>query len=363
MTEKSPQYGSPFKKAVKHEAKLRLAIAGPSGSGKTYTALRLATTLSNGKPIAVLDTEHGSASKYADLFSFDVLELEPPFHPDRYVKAIEAAAEAGYGVVILDSLSHAWNGDGGLLDIVDQIAKRLKTTNTFAAWKDATPIQNRMIEALLSAPLHIIGTMRSKQDYAMEQDGKGRTIVRKVGMAPIQRDGFEYEFDVFLDMDIDNNAIVAKTRCPELAGRVFAKPGEDMANILLEWLGGEPVVMVKEAGSTKPQSMSMEQAMEQVLTDSGNGKAPEKAPRAVVATPRWGEAVEWICTKTSHYMADGKPNNWHLLSAAAKEGFTEINDDNLKAVVKRLVDRALERLPEASLLDGVSLETVEEIEY
>jgi len=362
MTEQREQYGSPFKRAVKHEAKLRLAIAGPSGSGKTYTALRLATTLSNGKPIALLDTEHGSASKYADLFAFDVLELEPPYHPDRYVKAIEAATEAGYGVVILDSLTHAWNGEGGLLDVVDQIAKRMKTSNSFAAWKDATPVQNRLIEALLSANVHIIGTMRSKQDYVIEKDDKGRSTVRKLGMAPIQRDGFEYEFDVFLDMDIDNNAIVAKTRCPELTGRVFNKPGEDMANILVEWLGGEPVVMVKKAGS-EPKKMAPQQAMEEVLTDSDNGKSATKQARAVVATPRWGEAVEFICEKTNHYMTEGKPNNWHLLAAAAKEGFAEITDDNLKAVIKRLIDRALEKLPAESLLDGLSLETVEEVVY
>lgn len=229
-----------FKKAVKHESKLRLAIAGPSGSGKTYTALAVASGL--GSRIAVVDTEHGSASKYADLFDFDVLELTAPFHPDRFVEAIQAAGSAGYDVLILDSLSHAWNGQGGLLDVVEEIARRMKTSNTFAAWKDATPIQNRMIEAIVGAPLHIIGTMRSKQEYVLETvDKGGRTITvpRKVGMAPIQRDSMEYEFDVYLDMDIENNGIVQKTRCPALAGRVMPKPGADLADILREWLSGE----------------------------------------------------------------------------------------------------------------------------
>lgn len=231
-----------FRKAVKHEAKLRLAIAGTSGSGKTYTALAVAKYLAQGQPVAMVDTEHGSGSKYADLFEFDVMELKAPFHPDRFSKAIAEAGKAGYKVLILDSLSHAWNGTGGLLEIVDEAAKRMRSKNSFAAWKDATPIQNRLIESILAADLHIIATMRSKQEYVIEQiqrDGRTTNVPRKVGMAPIQRDGFEYEFDVFLDMDTDNNAIVSKTRCPALTGKVFKKPGEDVAEILITWLQGE----------------------------------------------------------------------------------------------------------------------------
>lgn len=229
-----------FQKAVKHEAKLRLAIAGPSGSGKTYTALAVGTAL--GKT-AVVDTEHGSASKYADLFDFDVVNFDAPFHPDRFVEAIEAAAAAGYEVLVIDSLSHAWNGAGGLLEIVDQIAKRMKTSNSFAAWKDATPIQNHLIDGIVSAPIHIISTMRSKQEYVLEQvdrgNGRSVTVPKKVGMAPIQRDSMEYEFDVYLDMDIENNAIVQKTRCSALTGAVIARPGLDLAATLREWLHGE----------------------------------------------------------------------------------------------------------------------------
>jgi len=239
MAEKQKQYGSMFQKAVKYGAKLRMCIAGPSGSGKTYTALRAGIALANGGKVALVDTEHRSASKYADIFDFDVLELGAPFHPNRFVEAIKDADEAGYTVVILDSLSHAWRGPGGMLDIVDEIATRMKTTNTFAAWKDATPIQNALVEAILAADLHVIATMRSKQSYVMERSDKGYTTVRKVGMAPVQREGFEYEFDVFLDMDIDNKAIVSKTRCPALVGKVFNKPGEDLAAILSEWLAGE----------------------------------------------------------------------------------------------------------------------------
>lgn len=239
-----------FKKAVKSEAKLRLAIAGPSGSGKTFTALALATALAQGGPVAVVDTEHGSAAKYADIFQFDTLQMEPPFHPRRFVEAINAAAAAGYKVVVLDSLTHAWNGTGGMLDVVEEIAKRMKSPNSFAAWKDATPVQNALIDGILHAPLHVIATMRSKQEYVLQDNGRGQQVPRKVGMAPQQRDGFEYEFDVFLDMDTSNNAIVSKTRCPELAERVFAKPGRDVANILLKWLQGAPAPAPQPPAST-----------------------------------------------------------------------------------------------------------------
>ena len=245
-----------FKKAIKQESKLRLAIAGTSGSGKTYTSLVLATHLAQGGVVAVLDTEKGSAAKYSDLFEFDTLPVGPgatmpdgspsPFqdyHPDNFVRAIEAAVSGGYKVVVLDSLSHAWSGQGGILDLVDQFARRMKSKNSFAAWKDATPIQNRFIDAITGANIHIIATMRSKQEYVIEQvERGGRTIntPRKVGMAPIQRDGFEYEFDVFMDMDTDNTGIVSKSRCPELSGAVIPKPDKEMADTLLNWLSGAP---------------------------------------------------------------------------------------------------------------------------
>lgn len=230
----------PFQKAVKFDAKLRLSLSGPSGSGKTYTALVLATALADGAPVALIDTERKSASKYADLFDFDSQELET-YHPQKFIDTIHEAEAAGYAVLIIDSLSHAWNGTGGLLEIVDQAAKRQRSNggngNSFTAWKDATPIQNALIDAITRANLHIIVTMRSKQEYVIDQVN-GKATPRKVGMAPIQRDGMEYEFDVAADMDIDNTLIVQKSRCPALSGQVIAKPDARVATILKAWLRG-----------------------------------------------------------------------------------------------------------------------------
>jgi len=227
-----------FQKAVKTAAKLRLAFTGTSGSGKTYTALMIAQGIANGKPIALVDTENGSASKYADKFDFDVAEMHAPFNPEKYIKAISEAAEAGYGVIILDSLSHAWMGTGGVLDLVDEAAKRSKSGNTYMAWKEGTPIQNRLIEAIVQSPIHVIATMRSKSEYVLETNANGKQAPKKVGLAAIQREGFEYEFDIVIQMTQDNDGIVEKSRCSELANRVFSKPGKEVSNILVEWLGG-----------------------------------------------------------------------------------------------------------------------------
>lgn len=230
-----------FEKAIKQEAKLRLAIAGPAGSGKTYTGLVIAQGLANGGKIAVVDTEHGSASKYADLFSFDVMEMFPPFHPDRFVEAIHEAQEAGYSVILLDSLSHAWNGTGGLLELVDKFAAQSNSKNTFAAWKQGTPIYNKLVDRMIQSNIHVIATMRTKQDYVLELDERGKQKPVKVGMNPVQREGFEYEFDVVMNMDIENQGVITKTRCPALAGGVYRKPGKEVTDILVNWLSGAPV--------------------------------------------------------------------------------------------------------------------------
>jgi len=227
-----------FRKAVKHGARLRLAVCGPSGSGKTYTLLKLATEL--GGPIAVLDTERGSASKYADIFDFDVLELVS-YDPRRLVEMIDAAAQRGYQVLCIDSLSHFWMGKDGELDQVDRIARRSQGNNSFGAWKQVTPIHNELVDRIIGAPLHVLVSLRAKTEWVLERDEKtGKTAPRKVGLAPVMRDGIEYEFDVCGEMDQENTLVITKSRCPRLTGGVFLKPGKEVAEILKEWLNGPP---------------------------------------------------------------------------------------------------------------------------
>ncbi len=229
-----------FHKAVKYGALLRLALSGPAGAGKTYTALTLATALADGGTVALIDTEHGSASKYADIFpEFDTLQLET-FHPQKYIDAIHEAEAAGYAVLVIDSLSHAWSGQGGLLEEKDKIARAKYSGNSFSAWNDASAIQNKLVNVILGAKLHIIATVRSKMDYVLETGANGKTMPRKVGMAPVQRDDLPYEFDVFCTLESDNTLIVDKSRCPALSGAVIAKPNGAVADTLKVWLSGEP---------------------------------------------------------------------------------------------------------------------------
>lgn len=267
---------NPFKRATKSQAKLRMALMGPSGSGKTFTALSVAQALGR---VAVIDTEHGSASKYGDRFTFDVLELTD-YHPQQYIDAIRAAGDAGdYDVLVIDSLSHAWNGTGGVLEIVDKLARKSDAKNTFAAWRDATPLHNALVEALLAAPLHLLVTMRSKTEYVLERDERGKMTPRKIGLAPVQREGMEYEFDVVAEMDMQNTLMVSKTRIPRLTGKVIPQPGAALGETLKAWLlDGTPLHWVKNGGGQRFNARMKELGLtaEFVLAYLEAGRALEK---------------------------------------------------------------------------------------
>lgn len=233
---------SSFRKATKEQSRLRAAFIGPAGAGKTYSALAVATHL--GKSIAVIDSERGSASKYADEFSFDVAELES-FSPDNYCDLIIAAGKS-YDVVVVDSLSHAWSGKDGALELVDKAKQRQKIENGYTAWRDITPKHNRLVDTILTSPAHIICTMRSKMEYVQEKVD-GRTVIRKVGLQPIQREGMEFEFDLVGDLDTEHRLVIGKTRCRRLDQKVFQNPGREVADILREWLSSGAVPMEKPA--------------------------------------------------------------------------------------------------------------------
>jgi len=229
-----------FVKARKSQAKARVALIGPTGAGKTYTALVMATGMAKeiGKnaSIVVIDTEHNSAAKYSDQFDFMVPASTLPDHsPASYVKAIEACEDAGFDIIIIDSLSHAWVGKGGALEMKDRFAARSKSGNTFQAWAKVTPEHNALMEKLISSKAHIIATMRSKMSYVQEKDERGRTQIRKVGMAPVQRDGVEYEFDLIGDISREHTMTIDKTRWSDIDsfhGIVTENFGRD----LVRWL-------------------------------------------------------------------------------------------------------------------------------
>lgn len=237
-----------FVRAERRRARLRLALLGPAGSGKTFSALKIAQHL--GERVALIDTENGSAVKYGGDFHFDVMELTDHHPKTGYVEAIQAAAQAGYPVLIIDSLSHAWSGKNGALELVDRKAR--SSNNAFSGWRDVTPLHNALVDAILSYPGHVMITLRVKMAYVQEKDEKGRTVIRKVGLQPVQREGVEYEFDVIGDMDLDHRLMIGKTRCSALDGKEFSHPGKDVADILTGWLNAGSAPSAPSAPAPEP---------------------------------------------------------------------------------------------------------------
>ncbi len=218
-----------FTKAERKKAKLKLNLNGASGSGKTYSALVLASSL--GKKIAVIDTENESASLYANEFNFDTLPLKPPYSPERFAGAIHAAYNMGYEVLIIDSASHEWIGTGGCLEINDEAAKRFKG-NTWSAWSETTPRHRKFIDAILQTDMHIITTTRAKTETVQGEKGK----VIKLGMKAEQREGYEYELTVSLDMLHENKFAIPtkdRTKLFNPAGEVITK---ETGEKLIAWL-------------------------------------------------------------------------------------------------------------------------------
>jgi hypothetical protein len=225
-----------FKKATRKQAKIKLAVTGASGSGKTYSSLRLAKGLADGRKVAVIDTENGSASLYSDRFDFDTLDLSPPFTHDKFIAAISAAEGAGYEVLVIDSASHIWEG---ILEYKSKLDGR--GGNSYTNWADAGNKFKGILDAVLQSKLHVICCLRSKMDHVIDKDSSGRTTIKKVGMAPIMRDGIEYEFTTVLDVDMSHQASASKDRTGMFTDKIF-QVTEDTGKAIAKWLSTGEVV-------------------------------------------------------------------------------------------------------------------------
>lgn len=299
---------SGFKRAERRQVKLKLGIAGPSGSGKTWTGLRIARGLLEANKgyagrIALIDTENKSASLYASsagMPEFDTLELEPPYTVDKYIAAIEMALKEKYDLVIVDSVSHVWSGEGGLLQEKETLDSR--GGNSYTNWAKMTPKWNKFVSAILHSDIHMICTMRSKQDYVLEANDKGKQAPKKVGMAPQVREGFEYELTAVLDMDMSHHAQASKDRTSLFNGRTW-QPDEKTGQELFTWLN--------------------------------TGKAPEPKPEPV--NPEVKKLAE---DRTKALQAVLNPVNWptgtvaeYCVKAFATAKLSELNDTQFAELI------------------------------
>jgi hypothetical protein len=314
-----------FRKASKEQARLRMALVGPSGGGKTFSALAIAQGL--GGRVALIDTEHGSASKYADLFDFDTLGLAV-FHPGNYIEAIKAAEKEGYRVLVIDSLSHAWAGQGGVLEQVDAAAKRSQSKNSFTAWRDVTPLHNALVDAILQSNCHIIATMRAKTEYVLEPDERGKLVPVKKGLAPIQRDGMDYEFDVVADMTLQHDLMVGKTRWNAIDQKVIRNPGREFGEALAGWLSD---------GKAKVVTPSPTGQVAQVPQGGEHSSLP-----AVLASPDQVKHLVWLKNR----LAVPEPDWINGLSRRGVSDAASLRAEDAAQIIARL-EQKLAALPES----------------
>lgn len=298
--------GSMFTRAVREKVALKVALTGPSGSGKTYSGLQLAFGLADGGRVAVLDTENGSANLYADLGVYDTVTLRPPYTAARYMEIIQAAQREGYSVLLIDSLTHLWAGDGGLL--AQKEAKDARGGNSYTNWAEITRFFEQFKSAMLQSPMHVIATIRSKQDYVVETNTYGKQAPRKVGLAPIMRDGIEYEFTTVFDIDMSHMAAASKDRTKLFDSRSFVMTPA-VGRELVDWLatGATPAQVTREELNAAIENEvaerpSYQPRQQQEAPEPVHAPAPPPAP-AVKPSPQ----TAWLCIdglQPEHHVAN-----------------------------------------------------------
>jgi hypothetical protein len=303
-----------LKVAQRKKAKLKLGMSAPSGGGKTLGSLLIAYGLMKEKypnlpdselwsKIAIIDTENGSGELYVGkeiagivIGSYNAITLTPPFEADKYSEAIKVCHDAGMEVAIIDSTTHLWAGQGGLLEQQGNIAKR--TGNSYTAWRDVTPQHNRFVDTMLQTDIHVIATMRSKTEYVQEKDpNTGKTVVRKVGLNPIQKEGMEFEFTCFLEIDAEHNAFGSKDRTG-IVDQKYIKITPQMGRDLMKWL--------EMGADTKapPQVLASVKSAEDTVADFATTK--KKVVDACVSLG--GKANKELMDLLKEYTPNGNPN-------------------------------------------------------
>lgn len=250
-----------LKKATRKQVKLRLGLSAVAGGGKTYGALLLAKGLVGSlDKVAVIDTENGSASLYSHLGDYSTIELHAPFSPERYIDAIKMCEDAGIECIIIDSITHEWDGAGGILELHSKM-----TGNSFTNWSTLTPRHQAFINAILQSKCHVITTVRRKTEYEMIKDGT-KTKVEKAGLKEITRDGFEYELTVNFNIDEKQNCTCSKDRTGLFMGKPFFTITEDTGRLIKQWCetGVDEVAELNAAITTATAALNAAKNLDQL---------------------------------------------------------------------------------------------------
>ncbi len=296
-----------MRKASRKRTKARIGFAGPSGAGKTMSALLTAYGLTGSwDKVGMIDTEMGSGELYVGtavkglnitIGEYNYIRIDPPYSATKYLDAIKEMEAAGIEAIVVDSLTHAWAGSGGLLDKHGKLTDASKSKNSWTAWRTVTPEHNALVDAMLLSKSHIIATVRSKQEYAqVKDDNTGRMVVEKLGMAPIQREGMEYEFTVFFDIDIGHTAHASKDRTTIFDGLYF-KVSPDTGKKYIEWMMSgkleaeiaplSPTVQTEKFSSVSEKiKEELAQAFTNTTATATPTPQPEQPPASQVAPPQ-----------------------------------------------------------------------------
>ncbi len=375
-----------FTPATRTKSKLRMAIDGVSGAGKTFTALRFAFAL--GKRVAVINSESGAIQKYLGLnpdpeigpWLFDICELAN-FAPTSYTAAILAAGTERYDVLVIDSLSHAWAGSGGALELKDRVGDK----NSFTAWKTITPMHNAMIEAILRSPCHVIATMRSKTDYIIEPNAKGQMAPRKIGTCPIQRAGMEYEFDLYGSIDQDHFLTITKSRCPHptIVDACVVKPDANWIAPVRDWLNDGLDIPADAFAVTEADLAKFVQRQAGSTAQQSEGSGAAAKPSSVSDLLRGNQANASVVaaapgtpTPTAPSLAETEERPGFATKAQREAIFNlcnvlNVTEDGLQAILKKravqcvadltldqaaeIIDRLNAKLPKPAEVAGVSV--------
>ena len=288
-----------LRQATRTKAKIRLGLSAVSGGGKTYSAILIAKGLSNGdlSKVAIIDTENGSADLYAHMGNYNVLTLNAPFSPERYIDAIKTCEDAGMNVIIIDSITHEWDGKGGCLQIQEQLGGK------YQDWAKVTPRHQAFIDAILQSKCHVITTVRRKQDYEMTKDAGGKMKVEKAGLKEVTREGFEYELTANIELDIRHNATALKDRTGLFMDQPQFIPSEETGKMLLQWCeNGTPTTAEKvELIKTK---LNMEEVPAWFLTPEVKKEIHDLIKNSTLEPARQKIAAKSLATCINDKMVD-----------------------------------------------------------